>query len=413
MLPDNRTRVGYVVKMYPRFSETFIVTEILAHERAGLGIDIFSLRTPTEGVFQDSLARVRAPVRYLYDSGLRAAELWDQVVRSGSLPGLWDALRLAGGSAEGVDVYQAMVIALAARERGIGHLHAHFASVATTVARLAARMAGITYSFTAHAKDIYEENVDTGDLSTKLADAAGVVTVSDYNLDYLDRKFGPAARRVRRVYNGLDLDEFTFAQGARPKPEILAVGRLVEKKGFDDLLRAAAILRRDGTEFTIKIAGAGPEEQPLRALIRELSLDEHVELLGARPRAEVIQLMRQARVVAAPCIVGDDGNRDGLPTVLLEAMALGAPCIATPVTGIPELVRDGRTGLLTPPRNPAALASGLQRLLNDRASAMSLAREARALIEREFDIHRNTAAMRSMFEECAQSTRRVREEAVA
>ena len=403
MPQDKNARVGYILKVYPRFSETFIVTEILAHERAGLGIDIFSLRTPTEGVFQESLARVRAPVHYVYDSGLRAAELWDQVGRSRDLPGLWEGLRMAGGTAEGVDVYQAMMIARAARERGIAHLHAHFGSVATTVARLAARMAGITYSFTAHAKDIYEQSVDPEDLRIKLADAAAVVTVSDYNLEHLFRTHGAPAGRVRRIYNGLDLGEVAFSPEPRAGRMILAVGRLVEKKGFDGLIRACALLRGGGVDFIAKFAGTGPEEGSLRSLARGLGLDDRIEFLGPRPRDEVIQLMREASVVAAPCIVGSDGNRDGLPTVLLEAMAVGTPCVSTPVTGIPELVRDGQTGLLTPERDPAALGAAMRRLFDDRPLAARLARAGRALIEQEFDIHKNTAEMRSMFAECVES----------
>jgi colanic acid/amylovoran biosynthesis glycosyltransferase len=407
-------RVGYILKMYPRFSETFVVTEMLAHERAGLEIDIFSLRIPTEGVFQECPAWVRAPVRYMYESGVRAAELWDEVARSRGLPALWEGLRLAaedGCGAEGLDVYQAMVIARAAREREIGHLHAHFGSVATTVARLAARMAGITYSFTAHAKDIYEGSVDHGALRAKVRDAAAVVTVSDYNRDHLARVLETSPGRVRRIYNGLDLEEFSrpgagdahAGRAPHGPPEIIGVGRLVEKKGFDDLLRACTVLRRTGAEFRCTIVGTGPEEPALRALVESLGLGDLVRLVGARPRAEVISMVHRAAVLAAPCVVGADGNRDGLPTVLLEAMALGTPCVSTAVTGIPEVVRDGKTGLLVAERDPEALATAIRRIMTDRALGASLAGAARALIEREFDIQRNTGAMREMFAECVRA----------
>jgi colanic acid/amylovoran biosynthesis glycosyltransferase len=396
---DKPTRVGYVLKMYPRFSETFIVTEVLAHEAAGLNIDIFSLRTPAEGVFQESLARVRASVKYLPDVSIRAPEFWAQIAAAKSLPRIWETLRDADNE-DGLDVFQAAGIAKAAVDRGITHLHAHFGSVATSVARLAAGMAGITYSFTAHAKDIYEQGVDQGALRQKLEDAAGVVTVSDYNLRHLQDTYGSAARNVVRIYNGLDLQEFSYSPATSPGPEILAVGRLVEKKGFDDLIRACALLRRGGTTFKARIVGTGPEERGLRALIEQLGLEDCVEMLGARPRVDVIQFMKSARLVAAPCIVGDDGNRDGLPTVLLEAMALGAPCVATPVTGIPEIIRDGSTGLLVPEKDPTALAEAMKRLLTDRTLAMKVSREGRTLMERDFDIHKNTAVMRDVFARC-------------
>jgi glycosyltransferase involved in cell wall biosynthesis len=234
-------------------------------------------------------------------------------------------------------------------------------------------------------------------------DAAGIVTVSDYNRDHLIRTLGPDAARARRIYNGLDMDEFARSESrARPLggPEVIAVGRLVEKKGFDDLIRACAVLKRSGTNVRCVIVGSGPLEPALRSMVESLGLSDRVRLTGTRPRAEVIQLVRGASALAAPCVVGTDGNRDGLPTVLLEAMALGTPCVSTPVTGIPEVVRDGETGLLVPERDPGALAGAIKRIASDRALATSLGQAGRALVERAFDIHRNTAAMREMFSEC-------------
>ncbi|WP_456429758.1 glycosyltransferase [Rhodocaloribacter sp.] len=390
-------RVGYVVKRYPRYSETFIVNEILAHEAAGWDLEIFALRPPVDTHFQDVLARVRAPVTYLPGSGLKATDFWQSLeAASAELPGLWAKLEAARGEAPR-DVHAAVHLARAARLRGLTHLHAHFASSATSVARMAAHFTDLPYSFTAHAKDIFHESVNPDDLRRKLREAAAVVTVSDFNLTFLRERYGVDAHRVARIYNGLDLDRFPFsAPGERP-PEIIAVGRLVEKKGFSDLIEACAHLRDRGTSFSCRIIGGGELEADLRARIERFDLGTHVCLSGPRPQREVIEQLRRAAVFAAPCVVGRDGNRDGLPTVLLEAMALGTPCVSTDVTGIPEVLRNGETGLQVPQRAPAALADALARLLTDAALRVRLATAARRLIETSFDIHRNAAQLRTLF----------------
>src|SRR5215213_3711932 len=347
-------KVGYVVKRYPRYSETFIVNEILAHEAAGMEVEIFSLLPPEDGHFQDSISRVRAPVTYLQAKGLKAADFWSTLDDAGEiLPYLWDSLE----EARGEDVryaYQAVVLARETRRRDIDHLHAHFATASTTVARLAARFVRIPYTMTAHAKDIFHESVRPEDLRRKLQDAAATVTISDYNLDFLHDNYGPAAEGVRRIYNGLELERFPYKEPRGRVPEIVAVERL--------------------------------------------GLGNRVELPGPRPQGDLIKAVRRAAVFAAPCVVGGDGNRDGLPTVLLEAMALGTPCISTDVTGIPEVLRNGETGLMVPQRDPAALADAIERLLVDPELRVRLAGRARQLVEAEFDVRRNAALLREMFE---------------
>ncbi len=391
-------RVGYVTKMFPRFSETFIVNEVLAHEAAGLDLEIFSLRPPADGRFHGSLAAVRAPVTYIPHADPKARAVWDALARAESaLPGLAATLPELT-SASVTDAAQALEVALLSVERGVDHLHAHFATVGTTVARLAGLLADIPYSFTAHAKDIFHESVDPGDLRTKLADAAAVVTVSDFNLDHLRSTFGSDAATVRRIYNGLDLDAFPYRSPADRPPVVVAVGRLVEKKGFQDLVTACAVLRDRGTRVACRIVGAGPEEAALRAQVSSLGLEGTVELLGPRVQHEVAELVQGAAAFAAPCVVGEDGNRDGMPTVLLEAMALGAPCVATPVTGIPELLDDERSGLLVDERSPVALAGAIERLVDDSDLRVALAEAARARIEADFDVHQQAALVRSCFD---------------
>ena len=391
-------RVGYVVKRYPRFSETFIVNEILAHEAAGLPVDIFSLYPPNDTHFQDTLSLVKAPVTYLTAEGVRAFDFWSAIEGAAHVvPAIWQSLEAARGQEARV-VYQAARLAAAVRQRGITHLHAHFATMPAQVARLAARWAGITFSITAHAKDIYHDSVTTDALRALLRDASGVVTVSDYNARYLVDTIGVDASRLHRIYNGLDLDRFDVALRSDRHPTILAVGRFVPKKGFDVLLDACALLVRDGARFTCRLVGGGSEEGSLRARATALGLEQVVQFDGPLPQREVMAALREATVFAAPCVVAEDGDRDGLPTVLVEAMALGTPCVATDVVGIPELVRHRETGLLVPPQDAPALAVALRALLEGPALRLQLATDARALIEAAFDVRRNAALVRALFQ---------------
>ncbi|GAB3208557.1 glycosyltransferase [Marinactinospora thermotolerans] len=378
-------RIGYVLKMYPRFSETFVVTEVLAREARGADIELFSLRLPNDGRFHDTLSRVQAPVTYLPHTRLRAAELWETLARVNALRPIGPDALTALLAADARDAAQAMELAVHVTERGITHLHAHFGSVATTVARLTSLITGVPYSFTAHAKDIFHASVEPADLAAKLADAHHVVTVSDYNVGHLTDRYGSAARRVYRVYNGLDLSAHPYRDPVDRLPLIAAVGRLVEKKGFDVLLEACALLVARGVRFRCRIAGTGALAGELTALAERLGLAGTVEFTGPLPQPRVRELVGAAAVFAAPCVVGSDGNADGLPTVLLEAMALGTPCVSTDVTGIPEVVRDGETGLVVAQRDPAALADALAALLADPTLRVGLARAGRALVEREFD----------------------------
>ncbi|WP_380168772.1 glycosyltransferase [Jannaschia sp. R86511] len=390
-------RVGYVLKMYPRFSETFVVNEILAQEAAGTEVDVFSLRPPADARFHAALAEVRAGVTWVPWSSVRASEAWDRLgAAADQLPGLasaWPELLRHDVR----DVLQAVEVATAVRERGLVHLHAHFGSVATTVARLAARLARVGYSFTAHAKDIFHDSVDEADLRVKLRDALAVVTVSDYNLEHLRTRFGPAADRVVRVYNGIDLTAFGYREPAGRPRHVVSVGRLVEKKGLDDLIGAVALLAADGDPVTCDVIGSGPLHDDLARQVEQLGLTDRVRLLGAATQDEVREHVAGAAVFAAPCVVGTDGNRDGLPTVVLEAMALGTAVVATPVTGMPEAVVDGRTGRLVPERAPAELAAAIRGLLDDEAARADLARAARALVEQRFDRDVQAQGMRAVF----------------
>ncbi len=393
----NPARVAYVVKRYPKFSETFIVNEILQHEAAGLALDIFSLRPVRDSHFQDALAAVQAPVTYLDDQASKAANLWEGLSSARRrLPDFWRRVdELDNIPVQ--DLMQGIALALEVHARQVTHLHAHFGTVAATVTRIAAHLAKRPYSLTLHAKDIYHSSVDSERLNRLIGDASAVVTVSDYNLDHLVRSCPSAAGKVRRIYNGLNMSRFPYLDGPADSREILAVGRLVEKKGFDVLIDACALLRSRGVEFSCRIIGDGAERSALEAKVAHHLLGGQVELAGPRPHAMLIREFRTAAVLAAPCMVGGDGDRDGLPTVLLEAMALGTACVSTPVTGIPELLRHDESGLMVAERDPDQLADALQSLLEQPELRIRLARNARHRVVQDFDSAQNSAELRALF----------------
>ena len=399
-----REPIGYILKMYPRFSETFVLSELLELERQGVELRIFSLKRPDDGIAHADAALLEAPVTYVPALEWRSARTYAAAhlrTMASNPRGYARGLRrlLVRRRRTSIKHFvQAGFIAPLVREAGIRHVHAHFASGATSVALHVQQLTGSSYSFTAHAKDIYLGTVTEVDLARKLRRARFAVTVSEFNRRHLSR-IAPDAQLLR-VYNGLDLAR--FAPNGVPveqPPLVLAVGRLIEKKGFDDLVRACALLHEEGVSFRCKIVGKGALEAELRSLIDDSGLTDLVELAGPMPRERLLRLYPRASVFAAPCVVGADGNRDGLPTVLIEAMALGVPVVATDVTGIPELVDTGRTGLVVPQRDPPALAHAIRALLERPAEARELARAGRQRVEAQFDLTRNVAELRGLFEE--------------
>lgn len=398
-MPTYDQSTAYVLKMYPRFSETFVVSEILAREAAGERIEIFSLRPPNDPRFHPELARVLAGVTYI-DRPQKTVDLWEEL-RYAQASGLGGAIRRCLPeliAAEPDDAAQAVALAVELRSRSIRHLHAHFASAPTSVARLASRLSGVPFSFTAHAVDIFHESVSMQDLGRKLDQAHHAVTISAFNLDFLRRRFPSSSSRLHLVRNGLELDRFPYRdpQPAGRPVRVVGVGRLVAKKGFHDLLLAVGILDARGFPVELGIAGTGAMGEELQGAIDVLRLGRTVRLLGPKTQDQVRELLCSADVFVAPSIVGPDGNADGMPTVLLEAMALGVPCIGTAVTGIPEVLRHRETGILIRPGTPAALAAAICQLSSPLANRVGMARAARNLIEREYDSRRQAEELRAL-----------------
>lgn len=408
-------KVGYVVKRFPRFSETFILNELLELERQGIEVHVFSLMHPPSETRHQLLDMLRAPVVYLprsnglnkwkVSSGISDEERLEIRIEScfanDELP---FAELLPDKNAEQAShlCFQATTLAMLASARGIQHLHAHFVSNATTVALLASRFSQIPFSFTAHARDVYhtytDQSVDNEVRRRKMAEARFVVTVSDYNRDHLQTVADRwASNRIRRLYNGVDLTHFRPGSENRPSDLFIAVGRLVEKKGFQYLVNACEILQQRGLTFRCEIIGDGPQQEMLAQQIRDSDLDEKVKLTGAKPQEKLIDYMKRAAAVVLPCVVSSSGDRDGLPTVLLEGMAMGLPVISTHVAGVPEIIDHKETGLLVPSENSLELANAMERVLDEPQQRIMMGDAARIKAERLFDLRKNVATLRECF----------------
>lgn len=393
------SRIGYVLKVYPRFSETFVVTEILAREAHGDDLSIYALRPTTDARFHPEIARVRARVSWV-PRPLQPTETWLQITSSLLDTQMRERFArilpiLADLGAD--DVAQGLALARCVVEDGITHLHAHFATLAARTAWIASRLTGVPYTVTTHAKDIFHESVDPQWLHRVCADADRVIAISRYNEEHLRAELVGTGARVTLQHNALELSRFAYQPPTAPHGtlRIAAVGRLVPKKGFADLIEAVHILTDSGVSVTLDIAGDGEERTRLEDLIVGLGLSERVRLVGPMTQEEVRGLLRRAHVFVAPCVPAADGNVDGLPTVVLEAMACGTPVIATAVTGLPEVVRNGETGVLLPPGEPTALARALRDLAEGSIDPVPLAESARTLIEESFDSRSQAAALSS------------------
>jgi glycosyltransferase involved in cell wall biosynthesis len=291
-------------------------------------------------------------------------------------------------------------VATTCREASVRQIHAHFANAPTEVAHFASLLSGIPFSVTAHAKDLYLTPKRV--LRRHVEAAVFIVTCTGYNARYLRTVIGPKHRhKIQLVYHGIDLSTFAdvrTSESADSKPPyfLLSVGRLVPKKGHDDLIAACGILRDAQHDFRCMIVGAGPEQQALQGLIDRLNLGSRVTLAGPMTHAKLVTLYRQADLFALAPRIAENGDRDGIPNVIAEAMASGVPVVSTNVSGIPELVRDRQTGLLVPPGDPKALASAIARLLLDPDRSARLARAARAVMEQEFDLWTTTTRLHSL-----------------
>ncbi len=366
--------IAVVLKGYPRLSETFIAQELLALERAGLDLQIWSLRHPTDRAVHPVHREIAAPVaylpEYLYQEPRRVLRAWAQVRRRPGFRAAWRAfrrdLRRDPTPNRGRRFGQALVLA-AELPAEVGFLYAHFLHTPASVTRYAALIRGLPWAVSAHARDIW--TIPEWEKREKLAEAAWAVTCTRVGAEHL-ADLAAAPGKVELAYHGLDLARFpeppshSRADGRSAPVRLLSVGRAVEKKGYDDLLAALARLPQ-GLDWRLTHIGGGALAKHLKARAETLGLAGRIVWRGAQPQEEVLAAYRDADLFVLASRIAGDGDRDGLPNVLMEAQSQALCCLATEVSAIPELIRDGETGVLVPPRDPTALAQALDRLMRD------------------------------------------------
>ncbi len=402
-------KIVVVLKGYPRLSETFIAQELLGLERAGFDLVLVALRRPTDAKRHPVHDEIKAPVHYLpeylHDEPLRVARsLFACLPRQG----FWRAL---GSLARDLPrdftrnrvrrFGQALVLA-AEWPEDAGWLHAHFAHTPASVTRYASQLRGLPWSCSAHAKDIWTSA--DWDLAGKLSSARWTVTCTKTGFDRLT-ELANGSSPVHLSYHGLDLDRFgSFGEvrnqhdGSGEPVVILSVGRAVAKKGYDTLLQALARLP-GSLAWRFEHVGGGEEMEPLKALAQKLGLNDRVSWKGALAQKEVLEHYRSADIFALACRITADGDRDGLPNVLVEAASQRLACVSTNISGVPELLSPDETGLLVPSENPIALALALERLIRDPVLRTRLGAAAERRVRSHFDHTASIGQLKQLFQQ--------------
>jgi len=389
-------RFAYLFERFPSFGQTFCYREVAELDHQDITPPIFSIRNPTDEPPQDWDTRVVERVHYLP----KEKELLEEVrhaAKKGEIGAdIVAALDEWGRRTDFLRLYQAVYVGLRLQKMGINHLHAHFAGMAARTAFWINKFFSITFSFTAHANDIFSPRQFEIGLDKLVDSSRAIVTETDYAARFLCEQFPRRSDRVHRIYNGLDLTEFGRADFSSTPPLIIAVGRLIPKKGFSDLIRSCALLAERGKSFRCEIIGEGPLGEALRRQIDDMHLQNNVELIGAKPQTQLRGRLAAANVFVLPSVMDPDGGMDNLPTVIMEAMATGLPVVSTNIGGIPEMIIDNETGFLVEPGDTAAMADAIETVINDSSSAARLGQSGYERAGALFSIEKNVRELRAL-----------------
>lgn len=399
------TRIAFIDHHFP-YIGIFVVSDVLRLEARGVEVVVFPLKYYHGDRVQAEYLQVRSPVIYI--PYIFSRQIWQALGRyvcsrpRRLLRALWRTVRPNLRSGEWLlktlaILPKALAIAAEIEDRDIRHIHATWAHFPTTAAFLIAELLECSYSFTAHAgMDIYRNQTM---LREKIAGARFVTTCATHNRDFLKRAIGEKlASGIHVIHHGIDLRKFSAGQ-SQPQPGLLlSVGSLNPGKGFIHMIEAAAQLRDDGHRFQYWIAGKGTEEARLRQAIADYNLEGIVEMWGEVDHDKVIDLLRQASVFVLPCVVPANGAIDGIPNALVEALAMRVPAVSTRVSGIPELITDGVTGLLVEPGDVQGLASAVARLLQDDSLREQMVGAGLQRVQRDFDVEKNFLSTFALFE---------------
>lgn len=401
-----RPRLVYVLGEFPSISETFILREMTALEDMGFHLLPLSMERPAEGpIHEEALPFVeRTTNRPPPFSGPSFGGLLRTLVQRplGLMSAILFTLRHMLGhpryARELVSAFMAAVyFASRLTARDTRHVHAHFGSYPATVGLLLAEVCGSSFSLSCHAQDIFGQGTIL--LPRKLGEAEFVTVCTRHGLERLQRLHTlSSSEKLNLIYHGIDVNRIEHAPHVEyPLPLIVSVGRLVEKKGFPFLLQAAAVLQGQGVQFELIIVGDGPMRDELERLASGLGLREKVVFAGHLSQEQIAHVYRRADAFGLASIVAKDGDRDGLPNVILEAMAYGVPVVASNLSAIPEAIINEETGLLAPPGSANEFAAQLERVLSDRDLRQRLIANARRKVEEDFDLHKNTVRLGALF----------------
>lgn len=415
-------KIGYLAQVFPHLTMTFVYREVLALRGLGLKIDTFATWRPDEQQLSAEAKALVAETTYIFPTTwqrlLRCHLTWLVKQPWRYLATLFFCLRHSAGSPRNMlrtlfHFGEAICLADDVVRQQIDHLHVHFALNATTLAMIVARLTGVPYSFTAHANDIFANPIL---LPQKIEAARFIVAISDYNVRFLRNfmaRHAPGARDPRRraeilaaldaklevVRCGIDVMHFAPPHQRPPttRPVILAIGRLVEKKGYPYLVDACKLLADQGYEFDCYIVGDGPDADALARKVAKHKLEKFVHLEGVVFQEGLKGYLDKADIVVLPCVVARDGDMDGIPNSLMEGMAMEIPAVSTQISGIPELIQHNQTGLLVPPNDAMSLAGALAQLLADESLRARLGKAGRAKVVAEYEIHKNTHQLMDIF----------------
>jgi glycosyltransferase involved in cell wall biosynthesis len=390
------TQFAYLFERFPSFGQTFCYREVADLARQGVTPPIFSIRKPKDKVSQDWDKQIVEHVHYLPEEKELLGEVRRGAQKREITPEVIAALDEWGRRTDFLRLYQAVYIGGRLQRMGITHIHAHFAGMAARTAFWVQKFFGISLSFTGHANDIFApRDFEIG--LDKLVDVArAVVTETDYAKKFLQDRFRDHADRIHRIYNGLNLAEFRRADFSSASPMIVAVGRLIDKKGFADLIQACRLLVERGRPFRCQIIGEGPLEEKLQQQIEDLNLRDSVELSGPKPQPEIRKYLVAGTVFVLPSVIDPEGGMDNLPTVIMEAMATGLPVVSTVIGGIPEMVIDNETGFLVPAGDARALADAIEKVVVDPSLARRLGEKGHKRACELFSIEKNVRELLSL-----------------
>jgi len=405
---NRKYTIAYLAPEIPALSATFVYNEILAVEKHGIQIVPISVHVPQAAATEKNLKGLMERTIYLYRRSLSRFLLsnvmyflkfpfrYIHTLKTAARDAMCVGLTSHTGQGLLYRFFIASSVAQILQRYGCLHLHTHFAHIPTDISMYASRLSNISFSFTAHANDLFERGWL---IKEKVDRATAAVTISEFNRNFMVSR-GADTKKVHIVRCGVDTGNYApllETKGVKTVPVIGSLGRLVEKKGMDTLIAAMAGLSRNGFNFRLEIAGDGPMLSELKEMVLEKGLNGKVRFMGALPHEEALKWFRGLDLFILACRKDSNGDQDGIPVVLMEAMAMGIPTISTRISGIPELIENGETGLLAEPDNPDSLADRVERFFQDPSSASAMARKAKEHIAGEFDADVNIRRLIRLF----------------